>query len=97
MQVERELPGGIRLSRDEVLRGVKQVVGEQMGIAPHDVQETHDLFDDIGCDSLDVVEITMETEEHFGISVPDEVAGRVRKVQDIVDGVLELLGSAQSE
>jgi len=82
------------ISRDQVLRAVKQIIAEQMGIKPEEIEERHALEPDLGCDSLDKVEITMEVEDHFGIDVPDEVADEVRTVGDIVRGVVELLSQA---
>jgi acyl carrier protein len=73
---------------------VKQIIGEQMAIPLERIRESHALVEDLGCDSLDLVEISMETEEHFGIGVPDEFVDRVRTVGDVADGVLELLGQA---
>jgi acyl carrier protein len=70
---------------------VKRIVGEQTGMAPEKIRETHELINDLGCDSLDVTEIAIEAEDHFGISVPDEVAQHSRTVGDIVDGLLQLL------
>lgn len=83
-------------SREQVLEGVKEVVGEQMGIAADRIRAEDLLENDLGCDSLDQVEIMMEVEEHFGISVPDDVGDRVRTIGDVVDGVLELLGQRDS-
>ena len=94
MQVESNLSSGTRPSRDQVLADVKQIVGEQVAIPPEKIGESHTLVEDLGCDSLDLVEISMETEEHFGIGVPDEFVERVRTVGDVADGVLELLGQA---
>ena len=68
MSIQSNASGQIGLSRDQVLAVVKQIVGEQMDIAPEQIQETDDLFNDLGCDSLDVVEITMEVEDHFDIA-----------------------------
>lgn len=82
-------------SRDQVLESVKRIVGEQAGLGPEKIQkigETDELINDLGCDSLDVIEIAMEVEEEFGITVPDEVSDATRTVADIVDGVLQLLG-----
>ena len=92
MQVESNLSSGTRPSRDQVLADVKQIVGEQMAIPPERIRESHTLVEDLGCDSLDIIEITMESEEQFGISVPDELIERIRTVGDVADGVLELLG-----
>jgi len=91
MSVESNLSSRICPSRDQVLADVKRIVGEQVGTAPEKIRETHELINDLGCDSLDVTEIAIETEDHFGISVPDEVAQHSRTVGDMVDGVLQLL------
>ena len=81
-------------SRDGVLKDVKQIVAEQMGMSTGTISETSHLENDLGCDSLDRVEITMEVEDHFGIDVSDEVAEEIRTIGDIVDGVIRLLESA---
>jgi acyl carrier protein len=60
-----------------------------MGMAPEKIHETDELINDLGCDSLDVTEIAIEAEDHFTISVPDDVAQHSRTVGDIVDGVLQ--------
>ena len=60
--------------------------------APEKILERHALVEDLGCDSLLLVEIAMEAEEQFGIPVPDEFLERIRTVGDVADGVLELLG-----
>ena len=84
-------------SREEILEDIKRIVGEQMAISPDQIQETHHLEHDIGCDSLDLVEITMEVEDHFGISVPDDVSDRSRRVCEIADNVLSLLGQCPDD
>jgi acyl carrier protein len=63
-----------------------------MAIPPERIQESHTLIEDLGCDSLDLVEISMEAEEQFGIGIPDDFIDRIRTVGDVTDGVLELLG-----
>jgi len=85
------LAGTAHLSREDVLQGVRDIVAEQVGIAPDRVLEEHRLAEDLDCDSLTLVEITMEVEEHFDISIPDEQAEQVQTVGHIVDGVLQLL------
>ena len=79
-------------ARDQVLDAVKQIVAEQVGLAPEAIREQDRLVADLACDSLDVVEITMEVEEHFDLTVPDEADQATLTVGDIVDGVLQLLG-----
>jgi acyl carrier protein len=78
-------------ARAEVLADVKQIVAEFTSVPLVEIEERHDLFTDLGYDSLDIVEATMEVEEHFSISVPDDQAEPIRTVGGIVDGVLRLL------
>ncbi len=92
MAIESSLSTSTRLGRDQVLEDVRRIVGEYAEIAPETIGEENALEADLGCDSLDIVEISMEVEEHFGISVPDDVAEQGRTVGGIVDGVLQLLG-----
>jgi acyl carrier protein len=96
MAVGSEKPDTLHPSREGVLRGVKQIVGQHMGIAPETIREGDALLADLGCDSLDVIEITMEVEEHFDITVPDEASQRINTVGQITDGVLELLGQSKT-
>ena len=95
MSTSSNLPSELSSSRQQVLRDVKQIVSEFTSTPPENIQETHTLLSDLGCDSLDVIEISMEVEEHFDISVPDDQEQDIRTVADIVDGVLRLLGPGQ--
>ncbi len=79
-------------NRSQVLADVRRIVAEYTETAPEAIREENSLEVDLGCDSLDVVEISMEVEEHFGISAPDEIAEQGRTVGGIADGVLRLLG-----
>lgn len=77
--------------RDEVLESVAQIVAEQTGAQADRIAEGNALVEDLGCDSLDIVEIAMELEEHFHISIPDEFDKTARTIGDVTDGVLQLL------
>jgi len=79
--------------RQAVLAGVTSVVGEHLGISPESISEQHLLTDDLGCDSLDLVEISMQLEEHFDISIPDEFAENIGTIGKVTDGVIALLGN----
>jgi acyl carrier protein len=96
MPVNSNSSKGRILSRQEVLEDVKRIVSEFAAVPPEHIQESHALSADLGCDSLDTVEITMEVEEHFDISVPDDQEQDIRTVGDIADGVLRLLGQEQT-
>jgi acyl carrier protein len=97
MSSEINVPRAMRPSRDQVLADVIAIIGEHMGIAVETIRQTDALVNDLGCDSLDLVEIMMETEEHFGIPVPDEVAEQVQTVADVADGVLKLIDQLEAE
>lgn len=95
MSIDRSLSDGVQSSRERILSEVKAIVAGYGSGWADEIREDHRLVEDLGCDSLDQVEITMEVEEHFDVSVPDEFAERVRTVGDIADGVLQLLGQAK--
>ena len=78
---------------DPIDDGVARIVGEHFGVPAENLSKATRLVDDLGADSLDLVEITMEVEEHFDIEVSDEAAERIDTVGDIVSGVRELLES----
>jgi acyl carrier protein len=96
MVVHSGTSGTGRLTREQVLSEIKQIVGQQLAHAPEQIEETSALVEDLGADSLDVIEITMEVEEHFDITVPEEAGENARTVGEIVDGVMGLLGQEQN-
>ncbi len=63
---------------------VKEVVVEQLNVDEDDVTEEAAFIDDLGADSLDLVELVMALEESFGISIPDEEVESIRTVNDVV-------------
>lgn len=96
MPVESDRTHRLVHSRERVMQEVKQIVGEHMNIAPEQIQESSHLENDLGCDSLDVVEITMKIEEHFDITVPDDLGQQIQTIGSITDGVLQLLEQTQA-
>ena len=63
---------------------VKQIAVEQLGVDDADVTMDSTFIDDLGADSLDIVELIMAFEEEFGIEIPDEAAEKIKTVQDVV-------------
>ncbi len=63
---------------------VKEVVVEQLNVSPDEVKEDSKFADDLGADSLDVVELVMSLEEKFDIEIPDEEAEKIATVADAV-------------
>jgi acyl carrier protein len=63
---------------------VKEIVVEQLGVDEADVTIDSTFIDDLGADSLDIVELIMAFEEEFNIEIPDEVAEKIKTVKDAV-------------
>ena len=61
---------------------VKSIIAEQLGVEASEVTEAASFTDDLGADSLDIVELVMAFEEEFGIEIPDEDAEKIVKVED---------------
>jgi acyl carrier protein len=64
---------------------VKKVIVEQLEKDPDEVTLEADIINDLGADSLDVVELVMGLEEEFDIEIPDEDAEKIKTVQEAVD------------
>jgi acyl carrier protein len=72
------------MEHDEVYDKVKAVIVEQLNVEEDDVVEDASFVDDLGADSLDIVELVMALEEEFGVSIPDEQAESIKTVGDAV-------------
>ena len=68
-----------------LLDDIKEVVVEQLGVSADEVKEDAKFVDDLGADSLDVVELVMALEEKFYIEIPDDEAEKIRTVRDVVN------------
>lgn len=68
-----------------VLEKVREIIVDQLGVEEDEVVMEASLIDDLGADSLDVVELIMALEEEFDIEIPDEEAENIVTVGDIVD------------
>ena len=64
---------------------VKQIIVEQLGVDESQVDNTASFVDDLGADSLDIVELVMAFEEAFDIDIPDEDAEKIATVKDAID------------
>ena len=73
------------MSSEEVFEKVKEIIVEQLGVAEDAVTEEASFIDDLGADSLDIVELIMALEEEFDIEIPDGDAEKVVTVGDVVD------------
>jgi acyl carrier protein len=66
---------------------VKQIIVEQLGVEESEVTPGASFQDDLGADSLDIVELVMAFEEAFDVEIPDEDAEKIKTVKDAVDYV----------
>ena len=73
------------MSSEEIFDKVKEIIVEQLGVADTAVTLEASFIDDLGADSLDIVEIIMALEEEFDIEIPDADAEKVVTVTDVVD------------
>jgi len=72
------------MERDEIMDKVRVVIVDQLNVEEDDINEEASFIDDLGADSLDIVELVMALEEEFGISIPDEEAENIKTVGDAV-------------
>ncbi len=68
-----------------VAEKVKNIIVEQLGVDADEVNGKASFTDDLGADSLDIVELVMAFEEEFSIEIPDEAAEKIATVQNAID------------
>lgn len=74
---------------NEVFSKVKEIIVDQLGVDEGQVKPDTSFVDDLGADSLDVVELVMALEEEFGIEIPDEDAEKIGTVKEAVNYIEE--------
>jgi acyl carrier protein len=72
-----------------VERRVIEIIVEQLGVSEEEVTLEASFVDDLGADSLDLVELIMAMEEEFGLEISDEDAEKIQTVQDVVNYITE--------
>ena len=68
---------------------IREIIIEQLGVAAEEVVPEASFIDDLGADSLDIVELVMAIEEEFGLEIPDEDAERMQNIADVISYVEE--------
>lgn len=74
---------------------VIEVIAAQLGIKAEDIQPSSSFIDDLGADSLDIVELVMGMEEKFGLEIPDQEAEKILTVQDAINHIAGFLSSQE--
>ena len=72
-----------------VLDTIKEIVVEELAVDPDEVTDDASFIDDLGADSLDIVELVMAFEEEFDLEIPDEDAENIATVNDAVEYINE--------
>jgi acyl carrier protein len=75
--------------KDAVFDKVKEIIVDQLGVEEDEVTPQAHFIEDLGADSLDIVELVMALEEEFGLEIPDEEAEKISTVGDAVDYIRE--------
>jgi acyl carrier protein len=83
--------GELGMSSEEVFEKVKNIIVEQLGATESSVTMEASFIDDLGADSLDIVELIMALEEEFDTEIPDTDAEKVVTVGDVVEYIKEHL------
>jgi acyl carrier protein len=83
------------MSDKPVEEKVKEIIVEQLGVNPEQVTPTASFIEDLGADSLDIVELVMAFEEEFSVEVPDEDAEKLQTVGDVVKYIEEKSSGAK--
>lgn len=64
---------------------VRDIIAKQLSVKPEEVKVESNIAEDLGADSLDLVEILMSLEDEFGISIPDEAIPQIKTIKDVVE------------
>jgi acyl carrier protein len=72
---------------------VKAIIVEKLGVDEADIKPEASFTNDLGADSLDIVELVMEFEKQFGVNIPDEDAEKISTVGDAVSYLEEKAGA----
>ena len=77
------------MAKEEIFEKLKELVVDQLGVEEDEVTMEASMQDDLGADSLDLVDLVMSVEDEFGVKVADEDLENIKTVGDIVDYIEE--------
>ena len=70
---------------EKIKEKVTEIIANQLSVPADKIKENTNIAEELGADSLDLVEILMSLEDEFGISIPDEAIPQIKSVKDIVN------------
>lgn len=73
------------MSDEEIYAKVKKIISETLGVDEKEVKPESKLVDDLGVDSIGMLDLLLKFEDEFNISIPDQDAEKITMVQDIID------------
>lgn len=76
-------------NKEEVIPKIKSLISASLGVGEDEIALDSSFIDDLGADSLDIVELVMLIEKDFDIEIPDEDAEKIATVQDAIDYIVE--------
>ena len=74
---------------------VKAIIMENLGNSEDEIKNPSRFIEDLGADSLDIVELVMQMEEEFEVEIPDDQAENIKTVQNAIDFITEKKGAAK--
>ena len=90
-------PEGMSVADDQIRQRVIDIVCEHLAVNKETVTDTTSFIEDIGADSLDIVELVMELEEEFDIQIPDDQAEKIKTVGEAVSYIREAVKNKGGE
>jgi acyl carrier protein len=79
------LEGSIPMSTSAIEAKVKNIIADQLGVGEDEIKPESSFIEDLGADSLDIVELVMAMEEEFEVEIPDEEAENIKTVGDAIN------------
>ena len=80
------------MANEDTIASVRSLIAESLGVNEDEIVPSASFIEDLGADSLDIVELVMAIEKTFDIEIPDEDAERIGTVQDAIDYINENAG-----
>ena len=76
----------------DIEKKIKEVIADKLGKSVDEIKDEASFIEDLGADSLDIVDMIMKLEEEFGVSIPDEDLDKIRTVKDAIDYIKSKVG-----